>query len=78
MENNQDSSAKKSCCSTDRGRCGSGRCRAGKLLGALIVIGLVAGIAFCAGSKSAQAGTGSSHGAKLAAQETDQIPTLRP
>lgn len=76
MENNQDAPAKTRCCSTDPARRGSKRCCAGKLLGTVIVLGLVAGVAFCAGTKFPQAST--APGAKLASQEIDMTPVLHP
>ena len=76
MENNQDAPAKTRCCSTDPAHRGSKRRCAGKLLGTVIVLGLVAGVAFCAGTKFPQAST--APGAKLASQEIDKIPVLHP
>ncbi|NSL56354.1 hypothetical protein [Uliginosibacterium aquaticum] len=76
METNQDTPAKKRCCGTDKAHRGSKLCCAGKLLGTVIVLALVAGVAFCAGTRFSQAGSAAS--AKLAAQEIDKIPVLRP
>lgn len=77
MENNQPAPAAKSCCKTEDSRCRSKRCCGAKLFGGVLVLALVAGIAFCAGSKQAQADNGKP-GTKLAAQEVEQIPVLRP
>jgi hypothetical protein len=73
----QDASPSKSCCSTDKSRCCGSRCCVGKALGALVILGLVAALAFCAGTRHAPNKVGAVTGAALAAQ-TDNIPTLKP
>ena len=80
MDKNTDSQeSSKSCCSTEKSRCGGKRCCVGKALGALVVLGLVAGLAFCAGTKHAQASVGALRAASLATQmNQDNIPTLKP
>lgn len=80
MDKNTDSpESSKSCCSSDKSHCGGKRCCVGKALGALVVLGLVAGIAYCAGTRQAQASVGALRGAALAAQlDQDKIPTLKP
>lgn len=80
MDKNADSQdSSKSYCSTEKSRCGGKRCCVGKALGALVVLGLVAGLAFCAGTRNAQARVGKLPGAALAAQASqDNIPTLKP
>ncbi|MDP5238220.1 hypothetical protein Q9Q94_01690 [Uliginosibacterium sp. 31-16] len=78
MENNQDSSGK-SCCNSEKSRCGSKRCCVGKALGALVVLGLVASVAYCAGSRQASARVSAVPGTTLAAQaDQDNVPTLKP
>ncbi|GAB2898463.1 hypothetical protein GCM10027046_30400 [Uliginosibacterium flavum] len=80
MDKNTDSpESSKSCCNSDKSRCGGKRCCVGKALGALVVLGLVAGIAYCAGTRQAPSSVGKLPGAALAAQASqDNIPTLKP
>lgn len=66
------------CCKSENNACHSKRCCISKALGALLVLALVAGTAYCLGSRQVEAKPTAQSGAQLPAQASNDTPVLRP
>lgn len=59
--------------------CGHSNCCACKVIGAIVILALVAGLGFCAGTQHGQTRLGARHGTTLTTQiDAARIPTLKP